>query len=178
MIKSCRLRWRIFEIASGVCGMLPMKGQDQLHGTNFTLDLFRFQAEANPVYRRFMELMELDPASVSAIDEIPFLPVELYQTQRVSVFPSSDHDAHTFASSGTTGSSPAQHHIDDLDWYNEVAASGFEHLVCGWSQRPHFVGLLPGYLERNNSSLVHMVQYFMQKTGTESPRRLVFSSRF
>lgn len=145
---------------------------------DFTLDLFRFQAEANPVYRRFIELMELNPASVSAIDEIPFLPVELYQTQRVSVFPSSAHDAHTFASSGTTGSSPSQHHIDDLEWYNDVSASGFEHLVCGWSQRPHFVGLLPGYLERNNSSLVHMVQYFMQKTGQKAPEDWFFLRDF
>ena len=145
---------------------------------DFTLDLFRFQAEANPVYRRFIELMELNPASVSAIDEIPFLPVELYQTQRVSVFQSSAHDAHTFASSGTTGSSPSQHHIDDLDWYNDVSASGFEHLVCGWSQRPHFVGLLPGYLERNNSSLVHMVQYFMQKTGQKAPEDWFFLRDF
>ena len=144
----------------------------------FTLDLFRFQAEANPVYRRFIGLMELDPASVSSIDEIPFLPVELYQTQRISVFSSSDQDAHTFASSGTTGSSPSQHHIDDLDWYNEVTASGFEHLVCGWKQRPHFVGLLPGYLERNNSSLVHMVQYFMQKTGQEDPESWFFLRDF
>jgi hypothetical protein len=59
-----------------------------------------------------------------------------------------------------------------------VAASGFERLVCGWSQRPHFVGLLPGYLERNNSSLVHMVQYFMQKTGQKTPEDWFFLRDF
>ena len=145
---------------------------------DFTLELFRFQAQANPVYGRFVELMGVVPSEVCAVQEIPFLPVELYQKQRISVFPNPSHDSHSFESSGTTGSMPSKHPIDDLDWYDEVAFDGFARMVCDWNDRPLFIGLLPGYLERNNSSLVHMVQSFMFKANQDNPEEWFFLREF
>jgi hypothetical protein len=145
---------------------------------DFTMDLFRFQARANPVYRRFVELMGVEPSAVNSVEEVPFLPVELYQKQRISVFQNSESDVHCFASSGTTGSSPSLHPVDDLDWYDEVAFEGFAQLVINWNERPMFIGLLPGYLERNNSSLVHMVQSFMIKADQSNPEDWFFLREF
>lgn len=85
---------------------------------DLALEIFRFQAQVNPVYRRYVELMEVDAMQVRRIEDIPFLPVELFQTQRVSVFPSPNSDVHCFESSGTTGSLVSKHSIDDLEWYD------------------------------------------------------------
>lgn len=145
---------------------------------DFTMDLFRFQARANPVYCKFVELMGVSPSAVKSVEEIPFLPVELYQKHRVSVFQNPESDAHCFASSGTKSSSLSYHPVDDLDWYDEVAFEGFARLVSSWSERPMFIGLLPGYLERNNSSLVHMVQSFMIKAEQSNPEDWFFLRDF
>ena len=154
------------------------EGSATIPWKDFSMELFQFQARANPVYRKFVELMVVEPSAVKSIEEIPFLPVELYQKQRISVFQNSAFDAHCFASSGTTGSSPSLHPVDDLDWYDEVAFEGFARLVVSWSQSPIFIGLLPGYLERNNSSLVHMVQSFMIKANQSNPEDWFFLREF
>lgn len=145
---------------------------------DLALEIFRFQAQVNPVYRRYVELMEVNAMQVSRIEDIPFLPVELFQTQRVSVFPSPNSDVHCFESSGTTGSLVSKHPIDDLGWYDQVTASGFERLMSPWSQKVCFFGLLPGYLERKTSSLVHMVQSFMLRAGQSDREEWFFLNDF
>ena len=47
------------------------------------LMLFAFQAEANPVYKSYLEHLKVDAASVQTIDEIPFLPIEFFKTSKV-----------------------------------------------------------------------------------------------
>jgi len=66
-----------------------------------------------------------------------------------------------FKSSGTTGTQPGQHYVRDLQWYHGIAEKCFSAFygnpgVYTW------LALLPSYLERPDSSLVDMVQYFMQ----------------
>lgn len=38
------------------------------------LDIFRFQAEQNPVYRRYLQYLGIDPSQINSILSIPFLP--------------------------------------------------------------------------------------------------------
>ena len=39
------------------------------------LEVFRFQARECEPYRRYVELLGIDPAKVSRIEDIPFLPI-------------------------------------------------------------------------------------------------------
>ena len=41
----------------------------------FALELFHFQAENNPTYSSYIQLIGKSPAEINAIHEIPFLPI-------------------------------------------------------------------------------------------------------
>ena len=68
-----------------------------------------------------------------------------------------------FASSGTTGQQPSQHLVRDLSWYEKNTLRGFHAYFP--SQPYCILGLLPSYLERGNSSLVHMVRHWIDDFG-------------
>lgn len=71
----------------------------------------------------------------------------------------------TFASSGTTSQEQtSRHEVADPALYDVVSRRIFEE-AYGPLKNFHILALLPSYLERNNSSLVYMVQRFMQHTG-------------
>jgi hypothetical protein len=128
------------------------------------LDVFRFQADHNKVYSRFLELMKVDVANVKMLAEIPFMPVEAFKTNAIvsGVF---EPEA-VFKSSGTTSTECSIHRVRSLCWYHKVSQRIFSDLV-----RPvddlEWVGLLPGYLERGDSSLVEMVRSFMNVSGSD-----------
>lgn len=76
----------------------------------------------------------------------------------------------TFASSGTTdrsiGPAVTSHHVvPDPALYDAISTRIFEQ-TYGPLSSFHILALLPSYLERNNSSLVYMVQRFMEQTNS------------
>ncbi|GAB3326834.1 acyltransferase [Larkinella ripae] len=73
----------------------------------------------------------------------------------------------TFESSGTTGAVTSRHYVTDPLLYDLISQQAFEQ-VYGPLDRFHILALLPSYLERNNSSLVYMVQRFIEKTGSNT----------
>ncbi|HAY71998.1 MAG TPA: acyl transferase, partial [Saprospirales bacterium] len=66
-----------------------------------------------------------------------------------------------FRSSGTTDSERSVHHLRTKTHYQENAVYCFENQF-GNLGNYRFYGLLPSYIEQGDSSLVHMVNYFMQ----------------
>lgn len=118
------------------------------------LEIFRFQAENNPVYKSFVETLHVSPWNVRELTEIPFLPIGFFKSQKVII--TSFEPAAVFESSGTTNSTNSRHYIKDISLYERSFESCFRHFygeVKDWC----IIGLLPSYLERNNSSLVYMV---------------------
>ena len=128
------------------------------------LKVFRFQAGNNPVYREFLDLIKCDASCVCSIKEIPFLPIELFKSHKVLI---GDSDPEIiFESSGTTGSIPSRHYVKDLSIYEKSIEKGFEQFFGSISDY-QFFPLLPAYLERQGSSLIYMVQKFMEWSGQE-----------
>lgn len=126
------------------------------------LEIFRYQAERNAVYKKYLQYLHVEVDSVNKIEEIPFLPIEFFKTQ--SVISGNDTTKITFESSGTTGQNTSQHHVQDPDFYVQIAEQIFEKFYGKLSDF-QIVALLPSYLERTNSSLVYMVEHFIKKTG-------------
>ncbi len=122
------------------------------------LEMFRFQAAENPVYKRYLELLNCQPAQVSAVDRIPFLPVEFFKTHRVVSGPGLD--AVIFESSGTTGIETSKHFLLNEEIYINSLKSGFRQFF-GDPADYCFLALLPSYLERRNSSLVFMMNHLI-----------------
>lgn len=129
---------------------------------SLALRIFRFQATYNPVYRNYVETLGRDPSSVNRLEHIPFLPIAFFKTHRVVT---GDRQGQVFESSGTTGTTTSRHEVYDLSLYEEISVRIFEENY-GPLENFHILALLPSYLERNNSSLVYMVQHFMQKSDS------------
>ncbi|WP_229311843.1 LuxE/PaaK family acyltransferase [Larkinella rosea] len=136
------------------------------------LDVFRYQANFNPLYRTYLQHRKVEPEKIRTIDQIPFLPIGFFKQHPVLTHseemkePLTDKLL-TFESSGTTGAVTSRHYVPDPAWYDTVSQQIFEQ-VYGPLNRFHILALLPSYLERNNSSLVYMVQRFIEKSDSDS----------
>lgn len=74
-----------------------------------------------------------------------------------------------FESSGTSGQIPSKHAVCDPEFYKINALSAFNQLF-GSTTDYHIFALLPSYLERNTSSLVFMMDHFIQESQSEFSR--------
>lgn len=98
---------------------------------------------------------------VTNITDIPFLPIEVFKKNEVKT---KEFDpAVIFESSGTSNSKTSRHFIKDLELYKESFLRAFR-LFYGDPSGYCIIGLLPSYLERNNSSLVFMVQELINQS--------------
>lgn len=126
------------------------------------LKIFRFQAEECPVYSRYVSLMGIDPLTVSTIESIPFMPVSFFRDH--TVISGGGTAEAVFVSSGTTGQTQSRHHVISLDLYEESFTRTFR-LFYGEPSDYAVMGLLPSYLEREDSSLIYMVQRLTELSG-------------
>jgi hypothetical protein len=134
------------------------KGFDDL-----ALEIFRYQAKNNFIYKKYLQHLDIQIDGVIKIEQIPFLPIEFFKTQNVV---SGDNSTQiTFESSGTTGQNTSKHHVQDPDFYLQIAERIFEKFY-GKLADFQILALLPSYLERTNSSLVYMVEHFIKKSGS------------
>ena len=126
------------------------------------LEAFRFQAAENSVYKAYLKHLGILPGIVKTLDEIPFLPVELFKKHRV-VTGDLDHEV-IFESSGTTGEGTSKHYVCNLELYRRSFTSAFKQFY-GDPSRYCILALLPSYLERQNSSLVYMANELIRLSG-------------
>ena len=123
------------------------------------LKVFRFQYENNLVYREFCNFLKTDVQKVKSIEQIPFLPIQFFKSH--SVISSTNPIETTFTSSGTTGMITSKHLVTDLGIYEESYRKGFSQFY-GNIEDYVILALLPSYLEREGSSLIHMVDDLIQ----------------
>lgn len=137
----------------------------ELNGTSFNEVLqqsFQFQYSNNPVYRSFCEALHIEPRKESTLEGLPFLPISFFKTHRVE---STEFIPEMlFESSGTSQSIQSKHYVKSLGLYEQTFMNGFIRQY-GNPENYCFLGLLPSYLERSNSSLVYMVQKLMEKSN-------------
>jgi phenylacetate-coenzyme A ligase PaaK-like adenylate-forming protein len=125
------------------------------------MDIFQYQAVANPVFHRFLNLLRKDPLEIHHWSQIPALPVSFFKNYPVKTGDWSETTV--FSSSGTTGQIPSQHFVRDARVYLDNTLRGFSAFYgdpADWT----ILALLPNYLERSGSSLVAMADYFIQRS--------------
>jgi hypothetical protein len=127
------------------------------------LSLFRFQANNNPLYKAFIDLLSIDTNAIQKVGNIPFMPISFFKTNTIKT---GDWKTEIeFQSSGTTGQLPSKHHLLSNQFYLDHALRCFQHFF-GDVSNYHFLGYLPSYLERKNSSLIAMIDWFIKKSGS------------
>lgn len=128
------------------------------------LDVFRFQAENNPVYRNFIGFLGKDVNAVQSPDQIPFFPIEFFKTH--SITSKMGDPEIIFTSSGTTGMQQSRHIVMDLSLYEQSFHKAFERYY-GKPENMAILALLPSYLEREGSSLIYMVDALIAQSKQE-----------
>jgi len=131
--------------------------------SDIALSQFHYQAENNLVYREYLQYLSIDHTKIESLDRIPFLPISFFKSRQVKT--GQWHAETVFESSSTTGMVASKHEVKDLSFYLHHAARCFEFFF-GPLTGYHFFALLPSYLERNNSSLVAMMDYFIKQSGS------------
>jgi hypothetical protein len=129
------------------------------------LEIFRFQASGCPVYREYISLLGVDPASVDSIFSIPFMPVSFFRDH--TVMTGDGPAVRIFLSSGTTGVKQSRHHVINPAVYDESLERTFR-IFYGDPSGYAVMGLLPSYLEREGSSLIYMVNRLMLLSGNSA----------
>ena len=125
------------------------------------LEMFQFQYGANPVYRSYVDAIGKKPADIHQIEEIPFLPISFFKTDRIM---SGEFNPEIiFESSGTTQTKNSHHYVKALSLYLESSRATFRSFY-GNTNEWCILGLLPSYLERENSSLVFMVSDMIKQS--------------
>lgn len=128
------------------------------------LKVFRFQYENNLVYREFCDFLKTDVQKVKTIQQIPFLPIQFFKSHEV--VSNSNPIQTTFTSSGTTGMVTSKHLVTDVSIYEESYRKGFSQFY-GNIEDYVVLALLPSYLEREGSSLIHMVDDLIQLSNQD-----------
>ncbi len=116
--------------------------------------MFQLQYEFNEVYKTYVNALCIVPAEITSIEKIPFLPIRFFKSMAVKT--TKFEPENIFESSGTTDENTSRHYVKKNAIYRESFMKGFRHFY-GSPQQWCILGLLPGYLERTNSSLVYMV---------------------
>ena len=126
------------------------------------LETFQYQYQNIEVYRKFVDYLKINPNEIQEIEKIPFLPIEMFKNHTL-LDKNKTADLY-FQSSGTTQMNLSKHWIADENLYQESIEKSFEQFI-GKAEDYIFLGLLPSYLEKQNSSLIYMVDFLMKKSG-------------
>jgi phenylacetate-coenzyme A ligase PaaK-like adenylate-forming protein len=126
------------------------------------LRVFQHQARHCRVYHEFISGLKINPADISSVEQIPFLPIEFFKTHQI--VSTTDPAQVTFTSSGTTGMVTSSHYVTDVSWYEESFRKAFE-LFYGDIKTYTILALLPSYLEREGSSLIYMANDLIKQSN-------------
>ncbi|MCT4581492.1 MAG: acyl transferase [Flavobacteriales bacterium] len=139
--------------------------KDDIEFNEIALEIFRYQAENNPVYKKFLSLIHCNVETVQAISEIPFLPIRFFKSFKV-LSGDEQNVQKVFKSSGTTQSGRSQHLVTDLKLYERSFLESFKSFY-GAVEDYVVLALLPNYIEQGDSSLIYMVDYFIEESIQE-----------
>ncbi|WP_316836503.1 acyl transferase [Pedobacter nutrimenti] len=125
------------------------------------LAVFKHQAKHCAVYASYIQHLNISPARISSVKDIPYLPISFFKTHEVL------SDAKTpeivFSSSGTTGMVQSRHLVTDVGIYETSFNKAFEQFY-GKIEDTCLLALLPSYLERDGSSLIYMVDALLKQS--------------
>lgn len=126
---------------------------DDKNFEQIAFEVFRFQYINNNIYKSYCDLLKKTPSNIGDISGIPFLPISFFKSH--SVMCTKKYDK-VFHSSGTTNENLSKHYVSDIHIYEQ---SFLKNFIDNYGDPKDYVilGLLPNYMENENSSLIYMV---------------------
>lgn len=128
-------------------------------------EVYQFQYSNNAVYKQWCKLVGMGNGEFGVGNKMPpFLPISFFKTHKIAT--TQFNEQQIFESSGTTQTINSKHYIKETAIYKQSFIKAFE-LTYGNVKDWCIIGLLPSYLERNNSSLVFMVNELIKQTSND-----------
>jgi len=127
------------------------------------LSLFDLHYQQNEIYRKYCDLIRVNPKKIESLNDIPFLPIQFFKSHQVAL--KNFQPQITFTSSGTSGPNTSQHLVPFVSMYEKSFTQAFTHFFPKHTQQV-IIGLLPSYMERKGSSLIYMVEHLIQQNTT------------
>ena len=125
------------------------------------LELFDLQRNHSAIYNEWLTCTNRLSISPRSLSEIPCLPISFFKTHIVTL--QGIEPRVFFESSRTTGQVPSRHAVADVAFYQRITRHIFEDRF-GPLTDFSFLALLPNYLANPQSSLLAMVNYFMEQS--------------
>ena len=128
---------------------------------SIALEVFEFQYKNISVYKKYVDLVKSQKKSINHYKEIPFLPIDFFKSNHIIADNSKIEK--TFLSSGTGNTTRSKHLVKDLKLYEQAFSAGYKHFYSDpkeWT----ILALLPSYLDQGDSSLIYMVNNFINKS--------------
>lgn len=119
------------------------------------LDLFRYQAKYNSVYRKFLQSLSVDAQEIIHWEEIPPLPASSFRSERVACFPPIGKKV-LFKTSGTSSENTGTHEFETLEFYEKSMLKWFEAKMPNVA-RHQWISLIPSFEDRPEASLSYMI---------------------
>ncbi len=126
------------------------------------IEVFNYQYTNNLVYQQFCNYLKIDPSTIVALNQIPFLPIEFFKSHQIKT--DDFKEQQIFLSSGTTGQNQSKHYVKDLSLYEQSYRKAFQEFY-GCITEYCVLALLPSYMEREGSSLIYMVEDLIQRSN-------------
>ncbi len=111
-------------------------------------EVYQFQIQNNEVFRKWVANFEVPENSIH------FLPIRFFKSHEIKS--TEFKPEKIFESSGTTQTNTSKHLVKDIEVYKRSFLTTFSNFY-GNVEDYCVIGLLPSYLEKNNSSLVFLV---------------------
>jgi len=124
--------------------------------SELVMEIYNYQKQHCKVYGEY--LYNLGNRTVNRISDIPYLPISAFKHHEV--VSGKGQTEITYSSSGTTSTGKSLHHVRNRQSYLDQTVQIFESQY-GPVKDYVFLALLPNYLEREGSSLIDMMQYFI-----------------
>ena len=137
--------------------------EDSSRKDELILELFQYQITNNPTFMAFVESINANKCP-ETLDQLSYLPISFFKTHQLKT--KLWEPSLTFSSSGTTGKNTSKHFVKEPAIYRQISKNIFENKYGALKDKV-ILGLLPSYLERQDSSLVYMVNYFMEESAEE-----------
>ena len=136
---------------------------DETDFNSVALEVFHFQYQNTAIYKSYVDLVK--SKNIEHYLDIPFLPIQFFKSS--AVIAKNRSIKKVFKSSGTTQNNRSEHYVHNLDLYEKSFNMGFENLYSDINEWT-VLALLPSYLEQGDSSLIYMVNHFINQGNLDS----------
>ncbi len=125
---------------------------------DLAIQTFHHQYQTVEIYHQYVDLLKINSEAITSYLDIPFLPIKYFKSH--AVIQENLSPQTIFTSSATGNSGISKHYVAAVEMYRKTALTIFQEFF-GNPQAIPIMALLPSYLEREGSSLIEMVQYFI-----------------